>query len=341
MGLEHMGLPLELTREDRDYVAKLVERDLARHDTGAVVLRAIAGIGTNADGDCAQNSANDACSPLVHALTRLVRRRLKTGVARRKAPVASQRLAIRIARDVARVLERGGDLPHGTPGENVIGCVFSSCAHGAEDGLLTGHAGPIAGREFGGGDEVEPGELEITQPELTQRVVNRNGRGARAWKPAVEGSVVLYAHRAGLDGAVYRRAVRRGGLTVLVDASGSMSLQPEDLSQILSAAPGKPLVGIYGGDGDRGELRIVARGGYRAPDSALEPPGVGNIVDIPCLDWLASQRGKRLWVSDGGVTGKGDRGGPSLREEAEQICRRARIQRVRTASDAVKHLRCA
>jgi hypothetical protein len=341
MGLERLGKPLELSSADRDYVAELVQLDLACGDTGAVVLRAIAGIGTNADGDCAKTAGDSECSALAHALTRVVRRRLLAGVARRRAPVASQRLAIKVARDVARVLERRGDLPHGTPGENVIGCVFGACAHGGEDGILTRHGTPWRGADFGGGDEVEPGDLEITEPRLAMRVANRNGRGARAWKPAVEGSVVLYAHRSALDGAVYRRAVRRGGCTVLIDASGSMSLSSQDLSHILAAAPGKPLVGIYGGDGDSGELRIVARGGYRAPDSALEAPGVGNIVDIPCLEWLASQRGPRIWVSDGGVTGKGDRGGPNLRDQAEQICRRARIQRVRTASDAVKHLRNA
>ena len=87
--------------------------------------------------------------------------------------------------------------------------------------------------------------------------------------------------------------------------------------------------------------RIVARGGYRAPDSALEAPGVGNIVDIPCLDWLALRRGTRIWVSDGGVTGKGDVAGESLRRQARRICRRARIQRVASAAEAVKRLRSA
>jgi hypothetical protein len=119
--------------------------------------------------------------------------------------------------------------------------------------------------------------------------------------------VLRYPHRAAIDGAVFRRAVRRSGGTVLVDASGSMRLRRHELSRIVDAA-GAILVGIYAGDGTAGELRIVARNGRRAADEALDPPGSGNIVDLPCLEWLAEQRPPRIWVSDGRVTGIGDHG---------------------------------
>ena len=56
---------------------------------------------------------------------------------------------------------------------------------------------------------------------------------------------------------------------------------------------------------------------------------------------LARQRGPRIWISDGGVTGKGDRGGPTLRHQAQQICKRARIECVPSAQEAVKQLRVA
>jgi hypothetical protein len=69
------------------------------------------------------------------------------------------------------------------------------------------------------------------------------------------------------------------------------------------------------------------------------PPGVGHIVDVPCLEWLAKQRGPRIWVSDGRVTGCRDQGSETLRRRSKQICRRARIHRAENAQDAVSWLR--
>ena len=110
----------------------------------------------------------------------------------------------------------------------------------------------------------------------------------------------------------------------------------DDLLRILRAAPGEMTVATYCGDGDEGELRIVARDGWRAADGDLKPSGGGNVVDLPCLEWLATQRERRIWVSDGHVTGVGDRGCRQLRREAEDLCRRAGITRVGSAKDAEK-----
>ena len=347
MGLRRIGVPLDLPEHDRRYVATLVEADLGRGDAGAVVLRAVAGLGSNAEADVARvaRGSDPELARTVTRLTERVRQRLNAGRARSGAAVASPELAVRVARDLAKELEDLEIAPHGEPGRSIIGCVFGACAHGdPEDGIPTGllpegDFDDDFGDEPGGDGAPLAGHLTISEPPLGARAAGARVRGARTWKRAVEGCVLRYPHRALSDGAVFRRAVRGRGGAVLVDTSGSMRFDREDLSRLVEATRGAGVVAIYGGDGDRGELRVVARDGRRAADSSLAPPGVGNVVDIPCLEWLGQQRGPRWWISDGRVTSVGDRGSASLRRHAEELCRRHRIQRVRTVDEAEKRLR--
>jgi hypothetical protein len=44
----------------------------------------------------------------------------------------------------------------------------------------------------------------------------------------------------------------------------------------------------------------------------------------------------RIWISDGGVTGKGDASSRKLKARCAVICRRANIRRFRTAAEAAK-----
>ena len=155
----------------------------------------------------------------------------------------------------------------------------------------------------------------------------------RAWRPATEGARLGRLHRFCLDRAVFRRPVRRWGGSVLIDTSGSMRLDSEDIDAILAATRGVALVAIYSGRGAEGELRVVARGGHRAAADQLEPYGGGNIVDLPALDWLARQPRPRIWVSDGGVTGVGDNASP----EHTQRCADARAPlQLRSLEDALR-----
>jgi hypothetical protein len=72
----------------------------------------------------------------------------------------------------------------------------------------------------------------------------------------------------------------------------------------------------------------VADGGRRASKEHLERFSRGNVVDLPALEWLARQPQPRVWLSDGAVTGVGDRISQALRERCYAVCRRARIRRV-------------
>ena len=121
---------------------------------------------------------------------------------------------------------------------------------------------------------------------------------------------------------------------MLVDTSGSMSLDSDDIRRILRRAPMETLVAIYSGASDRGELRIVARGGRHADSEHLAPFGRGNIVDLPALKWLGQQPGPRIWISDGGVTGVGDTGSSKIKRSCGEVCSSRRIQRVKTVEEA-------
>ena len=57
--------------------------------------------------------------------------------------------------------------------------------------------------------------------------------------------------------------------------------------------------------------------------------GNGNIVDGPALRWLSNQQQPRLWISDGYVSGKQDRASVDLGAEAQVICNRADIRRIK------------
>lgn len=94
------------------------------------------------------------------------------------------------------------------------------------------------------------------------------------------------------------------GGTVLIDASGSMHLEPDEVLEILKLAPGAT-VAMYSGDDHTGALVIVAENGKCATAEVIQhenrSAGGGNTVDRPALEWLSDKEGPRLWVSDGMV----------------------------------------
>jgi hypothetical protein len=166
----------------------------------------------------------------------------------------------------------------------------------------------------------------------------RGGRRSKG-RATCEGSFPRYLHRWTVDRAVFRHVARRvRGGTVLIDTSGSMSLDAAGVDQILTASSGAALIAIYSGSNTVGELRIVAQGGRRADARDLVPFGRGNIIDEPALAWLAQQPGPRLWISDGGVTGIGDATSAKLQEQCREIVQRAGIQRVKNVKEAAVFL---
>jgi hypothetical protein len=172
------------------------------------------------------------------------------------------------------------------------------------------------------------GELKVVSPALSEMrsVAPLSRRSAYS----DEGTFLKAPYRLPLDGRVFRQYRAAKGGTVLVDISGSMNLTHQDVRQIVAAAPAAT-VSVYCGSGTSGQLTVVARKG-RVVDShtlAKARIGNGNIVDGPALQWLAKQPEPRLWISDGYVTGKHDTTSVDLGAEAQVICNRANISRIK------------
>jgi len=157
------------------------------------------------------------------------------------------------------------------------------------------------------------------------------------WRQSDHGGSVAQLHRIHTDQKVFRRkkiVKRRENVgSLLVDFSGSMSIDPRVLTQIVEESPAATIA-IYSGNESTGLLTIVAIDGRQVDDFASEVYGHrrrsrgGNIVDGPALAWLATQPEPRIWVSDGFVTGKYENQTVRLYRDAERLRAEGRIFRV-------------
>jgi hypothetical protein len=178
------------------------------------------------------------------------------------------------------------------------------------------------------------GVMSIERPALSVPV--RPARSSRGKRSAEEGDSLRDITRLMTDGRVFAARRKKVGGSVLVDCSGSMSWDHEDLVRVISEAPAA-LVAAYSGNGGRGVLRIVAKAGRRVPDEDVNTYQNGNEIDIPALEWLAKQREPRVWLSDGEVCGSGA-DTDWLLMQATRVCRSGRIRRVNTASEILPAL---
>jgi hypothetical protein len=179
------------------------------------------------------------------------------------------------------------------------------------------------------------GRMKVETPPRPRRVSGYLGKRRTA---SEEGVIPRYAHRLLLDGRVFSRTRRERGGSVLVDCSGSMSLTSEDLKKILSHSPGAA-VACYSGNTHDGVLRVLAQAGRQVEDNCIgAPAGGSNVIDKPALEWLRKQPKPRIWVSDGQVTGVGDRQSAINTLECEALCRQCGIVRCNNVGSAVETL---
>lgn len=342
LGLGLLGLPVNLLESERNEVAFLAREDLRTRDALGFTLRSIASLGTNAEDAvlAAVVAAEDRrLAEIVHTRLARVRRALEHGRRVRRAQVASFDLVLRLAQELARELGQeltglgyADTLPKGVELDDEA-CCFSG--HHERDVL--------ARRRRGGSSrtlsDCASGRLVVTQPHLPHPSPRARGGRPGGSRPSEEGDLLRFPHRWAIDQAVFRRITRVSGGSVLIDTSGSMSLDAAAIDRILLAATGATLIAIYSGREDHGELRVIARDDRRADPKDLVPYGKGNIVDEPALQWLAKQAEPRLWVSDGGVTGVGDTPAHGLKARCDELVRRARIRRVDTLDQAAAALK--
>lgn len=332
------GLPVQLGETGELYVCWLLALDAKHGDAFALFVRSVASIGTSVEPRLREQLEKldpRSGAGLMLEITRRVRDVLEKARIRYGRPDAPERSGRALARKLAELLRL-----HGLLDEN--GCSQSSllmdCSlqhiHRAaprdeDEARRLRHAREDV-------PDLEPGTMTVVRARLTRRLSARNG--LRIWSSSVEGSVIRHAHRWSIDRAIFRKRGPRARCTVLLDVSGSMRLAEADLEGLLRASGEGTRVAIYSGEGPAGQLRIVADSGRRAEGDQLTRYGSGNVVDLPALRWLSRQRGPRLWISDGKVTGVGDQVSRRLTERCRAFARRYAIRRVDDIASAVKLL---
>lgn len=173
---------------------------------------------------------------------------------------------------------------------------------------------------FDDGKKVKWAKMDIRKAKMLFRLPKNKLRRSK-YKATDEGANPRYPHRLLADGKVFSKKRRVNGGSVLIDDSGSMSWTTRQLKEIILNAPAS-IIAAYAGYGAKGELVIVGEDGTYA-DMALpvnHPIGGGNFVDLPALEWLASQSKPRIWVSDMFVVPVEGSYGDAL-EECLQLCK--------------------
>lgn len=170
------------------------------------------------------------------------------------------------------------------------------------------------------------GEMRIETPPLPE--ILSDARGSLRTRATDFGTVPRKLYRLPLDGKVFTSHKHKRQGTVLIDMSGSMSLDPDDVAELVRSAPAAVVAGYWGED-RMGPVRILANNGRMAETRFFYPEGGGNEIDGPALWWLSRQRAPRLWVSDGYISAADD-AEPSqdMRKEVETILRRSRIRQI-------------
>jgi hypothetical protein len=180
----------------------------------------------------------------------------------------------------------------------------------------------------------EWGDMTIVKPPLSV-AIPRKSVDTRSYRSTKEGTVPRHLHRAASSGRVFvaKKKSRRPGGTVLLDASGSMSITDEDIRHLVTLVRHGD-VAMYSGSGTAGDLFILASN-YRRVDKIPYHDG-GNIIDGPALMWLARQPKPRIWISDGGVSGCHDSFSMRFDDQAEAIVKRYGIERYDRISEYLR-----
>lgn len=188
------------------------------------------------------------------------------------------------------------------------------------------------------------GKLENPGRPDTLTMKNLRKKGQRK-RPEMEGTVPSGWHRLHLDGKIFKGAVMRGGNrgrgTILVDMSGSMSWTYEDFRQLLEVIPECSVYGYAGHHhGRSGRLVLLADRGRCATMEAVEQwkakIGCLNVIDGPCLSFLAKMPGPRVWISDGHVTGYREHRSAYIDAVAKSLLAAGNIKQARYGEEAAR-----
>ena len=200
------------------------------------------------------------------------------------------------------------------------------------------------------------GKLIIREPQLRNfRAIKGKIKGNK--KATDFGHVMRYPHRIMTDKIIFGGHKKLNAGTVLIDCSGSMRIRKEMLENVIINSKGVKIAGYCAISGcdpagfdpsfkdddsrhyNTGILEILAEKGMVVNKISRDIAGRNcNIVDIPALKWLGKQRGPRIWVSDGLITGIGHWWTVDMRREMLQLLKKHKIKWIKSLGEFQKYL---
>ena len=173
--------------------------------------------------------------------------------------------------------------------------------------------------------------------------VEIDGALGRRKRPAPTGTHPRHIHRLLVDPErrIFETRARGRGGVVLIDQSGSMNLEPDDLDRLLRAAPGCTVIG-YSHRPDSTKVPniwVIAHRGRAA--SSIPAGNIGNGVDGPAIEFAAARHRAGepfVWVCDGHVTDGRDASSPELSRQCAELVSKHRIHMVPNVQEAEKAL---
>ena len=142
------------------------------------------------------------------------------------------------------------------------------------------------------------------------------------------------------DKRIFDKTTRGMGGVVIVDGSGSMSLNLDEVRQIVEASAGCT-VAVYS-DNDNGRegkpnFWVLADKGRIATE--MPKIGNGNGVDYPAIEWAVKNRQNSrspvVWMTDGGVCGPNQPFSELLAMQCIEYCKKNRIVVVETVTEVI------
>jgi hypothetical protein len=174
------------------------------------------------------------------------------------------------------------------------------------------------------------GDAEIASPHLINKNPSIRFLG-RKDRPTDEGVILRYPEREHTDGKIFgvRNVNKKGGGSIMLDWSGSMSLDSGQVYKLISDAPRKTKVACYSGQSDSGRIIVCADKGRYIDQNTLHQlkKGGGNCIDGPAVAWLTKNAKPRIWISDGHVFGK-SRVAPEQRDKIKEMLGAGQFARV-------------
>ncbi len=203
--------------------------------------------------------------------------------------------------------------------------------------------------EYGNGKEYTDGSdrwypLYVSKPELPLAHTGKLGRRVMYTDTgrAIKNIGRLFSDP---EERIFTRKTRALGAVVVIDCSGSMSLDEKDIDDMIKVSAGATVL-CYSSDSrpshDNPNAHIVARKGRRVRKLPLFHGGNG--VDAPALMYgikvlRESSRQPVIWISDEMVTGRGDSGVTRLRDETNKIKQRYGVIVCPNADYAIRKLK--